>query len=160
RSLYLSKSLQQGHWEIFQSRRVHFGLIDGDYVFAALRGEFIHLLNFNVQLNFLNHLFIPYDSNSLPYDTKYTTQRGLFTKTSTLLYEKRNISTYTIKINPDELIRTLSPVTVESIIAYGVVAANNNAIVAEILHHILFVMYNDLNTKAYIKEILTGKLFF
>ncbi|CAF3773297.1 unnamed protein product [Rotaria magnacalcarata] len=159
RSLYLSKSLQQGHWEIFQSRRVHFGLIDGDYVFAALRGEFIHLLNFNVQLNFLNHLFIPYDSNSLPYDTKYTTQRGLFTKTSTLLYEKRNISTYTIKINPDELIRTLSPVTVESIIAYGVVAANNNAIVAEILHHILFVMYNDLNTKAYIKEILTALIF-
>ncbi|CAF3178993.1 unnamed protein product [Rotaria socialis] len=159
RSLYLSKSLQQGHWEIFQSRRVHFGLIDGDYVFAALRGEFIHLLNFNVQLNFLNHLFIPYDSNSLPYDTKYTTQRGLFTKTSTLLYEKRNISTYTIKINPDELIRTLSPVTVESIIAYGVVAANNNAIVAEILHHILFVMYDDLNTKAYIKEILTALIF-
>ncbi|CAF2735907.1 unnamed protein product [Rotaria sp. Silwood2] len=159
RSVYVSKSLNQGHWEIFQSRRVHFGLLDGDYVFAVLRGEFVHLLNFNVQLNFLNHLFFPNDTINLPYDTKYTTQRGLITKTSTLLYEKKNLFTYTIEICPNELIKTISPTTMESIIAYTLVAAKNNNILGQILEQILLHMYDDLHTKAYLKEILTALIF-
>ncbi|CAF3700955.1 unnamed protein product, partial [Rotaria sordida] len=159
RSFYVSKSLNQGHWEIFQSRRVHFGLLDGDYVFVVLRGEFVHLLNFNVQLNFINHLCFPNDTINLPYDTKYTTQRGLITKTSTLLYEKKNLFTYTIEICPNELIKTISSTNMESIIAYTLVAAKNNNISGQLLEQILLNMYDDLNTKAYLKEILTALIF-
>ncbi|CAF3368577.1 unnamed protein product [Rotaria sp. Silwood1] len=159
RSLYVSKPLNQEQWEIFQSRKVHFGLLDGDYVFAVLRGEFIHLLNFNVQLNFLNHLFFSNDKINLPYDTKYTTQRGLITKTSTLLYEKKNLFTYTIEICPEELIKAISSTNMESIIAYSFVAAKHNSISEQILKQILLHMYDDLNTKAYLKEILTALIF-
>ena len=31
RSLYISKSLNKGNWEIFQSRRVHFGLLGKNF---------------------------------------------------------------------------------------------------------------------------------
>jgi hypothetical protein len=131
--------------------------LDGDYVFAILRGEFVHLLNFNVQLNFLNHLFFPNDPISLPYDTKYTTQRGLINKAPTLLYEKKNLCTYTIEISSNELIKSISSTTIQSIIAYALVASKDNSILQQILEKILFEMYDDLNTKTYLTEILTGK---
>ena len=134
--------------------------LDGDYVFALLRGEFVHLLNFNVQLNFLNHLFFPNDEDSLSYETKYITQRGLVTKTPTLLYEKKNLSTYTIEVNTNELMKTISPITIESTIAYALVASKDNQMLGQILEKILFSMYDDLNTKAYLKEILTGKFLY
>ncbi|UJR27570.1 hypothetical protein I4U23_008851 [Adineta vaga] len=159
RSLYISKTLNRDSREIFQSRKVHFGLLEGDYVFSVLRGEFVHLLNFNVRLNFVNHLFFPHDGISLPYDTKYTTQRGLLNRTTTLLYEKKNLFTYSIEINAEELIKTISSSTIESTIAYTLVASKDNDMLAHILEKILFHMYNDLNTKAYLKEILTGLIF-
>jgi hypothetical protein len=137
--------------------QIPFHYLEGDYVFAILRGEFVHLLNFNVQLNFLNHLFFPDDGISLPYNTKYTTQRGLVNKTSTLLYEKKNLFTYNIEISPNELIKIISPTTIESIIAYGLVALKDNNFLGQILEKILFHMYDDLNTKTHLKEILTGK---
>jgi hypothetical protein len=117
----------------------------------------VHLLNFNIQLNFLNHLYFPSDTISLSYDIKYTTQRGLRTKTPTLLYDKKSLSTYTIEINPTELMETISPITIESTIAYAIVASKDNNILGQILEMILFQMYDELNAKGYIKEILTGK---
>ena len=173
RTLYISKKLDKGNWEIFQSRKVHFGLLgkfvnfssrssslsssDGDYVFADLRGEFTHLLSFNVQLNFVNHLFLPNDPTSLPYDSKYTSQRSLVTKASTLLYEKRNLATYTIAISAEKLIQLISSSTIQPIISFALVASKDQTIIQQILEKILFEMYDDLNTKNYLMEILTGK---
>lgn len=122
-----------------------------------LRGEFAHLLNFNVRMNFTNHLFFPHNGTSLPYDTKYTTQRGLVNRTYTLLYEKRNLFTYNIEVNTAELMKIISPTTIESTIAYALVASKDTNMLAQILEKILFQMYNDLNTKTYLKEILTGR---
>jgi len=100
---------------------------------------------------------LPDDGISLPYNTKYTTQRGLVNKTSTLLYEKKNLFTYNIEISPNELMKIISPTTIESIIAYGLVALKDNNFLGQILEKVLFHMYDDLNTKIYLKEILTGK---
>jgi hypothetical protein len=176
RTLYISKLLDKANWGIYKSRKVHFGLLgkfalrfflrtifsifhsDGDYVFADLRGEFTHLLNFNVQLNFLNHLFFPNDPTSLPYDSKYTTQRGLINKISTLIYEKKNFFTYTIEISPDKLIKSISSITIQSIISYALIASKDTTIIQQILEKILFELYDDLNTKTYLMEILTGKI--
>lgn len=129
----------------------------GDYVFADLRGEFTHLLNFNIQLNFVNHLFLPNDPNSLPYETKYTTQRGLLNGTLTLLYEKKNLFTYTIDVNPEQLIQSVSSSTVQPILSYAIVALKDNVILRKILEKILFELYDDLDTKNYLAEALTGK---
>jgi hypothetical protein len=159
RTLYISKSLDRANWENYQSRKVHFGLLDGDYVFADLRGEFTHLLNFNVQLNFLNHLFFPNDPTSLPYDTKYTTQRGLINRASTLIYEKKKLFTYTIEISPEKLIKSISSVTIQSIISYALIASKDSSIIQQILEKILFEMYDDLHTKTYLMEILTALIF-
>jgi len=173
--LYLSKSLNQDNWEQFKSRKVHFGLlgthllrliinfyivyflVDGDYVFAILRGEFTHLLNFNVQLHFVNHLFFPNDPDSLPYEIKYTSQRGLMNKFSTILYEKRNLVMYTIEMSPIELIKSIKPTNVYAAISYATIASKETSILQQILEKILFEMYDDLNTKAYLMEILTGR---
>lgn len=76
-----------------------------------------------------------------------------------MVYEKKNICTYSIEINPTELIGSISPKNMESIIAYGFVAAKNNNISGQILEKILFHTYNELNTKAHLKEILTGKYY-
>ena len=80
------------------------------------------MLNFNVHSNFYNHLFLPDNGGNLPYDTKYTTQRGIGNKTLTLAYEKKNLFTYSIKIHADELVRGISPTTIHSIAAYAIVA--------------------------------------
>ncbi len=141
----------------FLSSILNVFIVDGDYVFAILRGEFTHLLDFNIQLGFFNHLFFPNDPNSLPYDTKYTTQRGFLNKSLTLIYEKKNLFTYTIEIGPNELMKSVSSTTIQSIISYVLVASKDSNIIQEILKKILFEMYDDLNTKTYLMEILTGK---
>ncbi|CAF3368596.1 unnamed protein product [Rotaria sp. Silwood1] len=56
---------------------------------------------------------------------------------------------------PEELIKAISSTNMESIIAYSFVAAKHNSISEQILKQILLHMYDDLNTKAYLKEILT-----
>jgi len=53
--------------------------------------------------------------------------------------------------------KIISPTTIESIIAYGLVALKDNNFLGQILEKVLFHMYDDLNTKMYLKEILTGK---
>jgi hypothetical protein len=126
-------------------------------VFAFLRGEFVHLLNFNVQSNFLNHLFLPDETTNVPYDTKYTTQRGLLDKTFTLVYEKKNLYTYIMKIDPNELVRSMNSATVYSILTYAIVGSKDNPILGRILEKILEEMKDEISTKAYLKEILTGK---
>lgn len=78
-------------------------------------------------------------------------------KTSTLLYEKRNLFTYTIEISPDKLINSISSITIQAIISYAVVISKDNYIIQKILEKILFEMYDDLNTKNYLMEVLTGK---
>jgi hypothetical protein len=125
-------------------------------MFAFLRGEFVHLIDYNVQSNFLNHIFLPDKTNNLPYDTKYTTQRGLMEKTSTLIYEKKNLSSYTIRCSHDALIRMMTSTTIHSISAYAIVAIKDTLMLGQILEKILSEMKDDLNTKAYLKEILTG----
>ena len=107
--------------------------------------------------NFYNHLFLPDDGGNLPYDTKYTTQRGIANRTLTLAYEKKNLFTYTIKINANELVRGISSTTINSITAYAIVALKDNHMLAQILEKIFIDLKDDISTKMYLKEILTGK---
>jgi len=132
-------------------------LIDGDYVFAILRDEFIHILNFNIQFHFLNNLIYKYNCDNLLDEFNYTTQRGLVNRVSTILYEKRNLAVYTIEISPIELIKSITPTNVYAVISYATIAPKEMNILQQILEKILFEMYDDLNTKAYLMEILTGR---
>ena len=100
---------------------------------------------------------MPDNGGNLPYDTKYTTQRGIGNKTLTLAYEKKNLFTYTIKINADELVRGISPTTIHSIAAYAIVALKDNHMLAQVLEKIFVDLKDDISTKMYLKEILTGK---
>ena len=79
-------------------------------------------------------------------------------KTLTLIYEKKNLFTYLVKISPNELVRTMTSTTVYSILTYAIVGTKDNPILGKILEKILEEMKDDLGTKAYLKEILTGKL--
>ena len=125
-------------------------------MFAFLRGEFIHLLDLNIHSKFVNHMFLPDQTRNLPYDTRYTTQRGLMDKTLTLIYEKKNLFTYTIRVNPDELIQNLTSTMIHPIIAYSILASKDNYMLGKILEQILKEMYDGFDTKAYLKELLTG----
>ena len=109
-------------------------------------------------MNFTNHLFLSNVHDSLPYDTKYTTQRGLPNGTLTLIYGIRTLSTYTVEIDPDQLIKSVSSATVHSILSYAIVAMKDGSILRRILEKILYELYDDLDTKNYLMEALTGEL--
>jgi hypothetical protein len=82
----------------------------------------------------------------------------LINRASTLIYEKKKLFTYTIEISPEKLIKSISSVTIQSIISYALIASKDSSIIQQILEKILFEMYDDLHTKTYLMEILTGKL--
>lgn len=126
-------------------------------MFAFLRGEFIHILDWNIHSKFANHLFLPNRTDDLPYDTKYTSQRGLMEKTLTLLYEKKNLITYTMRMDPNAFLQYFSPATFHAIIGCSIFPWKDNFFLPKILEKILTEMADDLNTKTYLKEILTGK---
>lgn len=78
-------------------------------------------------------------------------------KTFTLIYEKKNLFTYIMKINPNDLVRSMNAATVYSILTYAIVGSKDNPILGRILEKILEEMKDELGTKAYLKEILTGE---
>ncbi len=131
--------------------------LDGDYVFVYLRGEFVHLLNFNMASNFVNHLFFSDDTILLPYDVKYTTQRTNLYENSTILYDKMHLSTYTIAIDRHALVCGATSSTMIPIITYALVALKDGQLLGQLLARLLHLMYDDLDTKSYLKEIITGK---
>lgn len=132
-------------------------LLAGDYMFAFLRGEFIHLIDWNIHSKFTNNLFLPDDTTNMPYDTKYTSQRGLPDKNLTLIYEKKNLVLYTIRTVSNALIQKFDSTTFQSIIALSMITPKDyflEKIVAKILNE----MSDDLNTKFYLKEILLSNV--
>lgn len=125
-------------------------------MFAFLRGEFIHLIDWNIHSKFTNHLFLPDERNDLPYDTKYTSQRGLPDKSLTLIYEKKNLVLYTIRTDPNEFIQKFDSSNYQSIIALSMITPKD-FLLQKIVAKILRKMSDDLDTKSYLKEILIGK---
>ena len=174
----IKHKLNSDNWDIFRSRKVHFGLLRkkilqplfcssmlfsfdflaGNYVFVLLRAEFVHLLDFNVHSNFRNHLLLPdTDDNDIPYDTRYTTQRGLTGKVLTLLYEKKDLFTYSIRVDMNRLINAIKPSIFNAVTSYIILTGGEFQIIGGLLQKILSDFANLLHTKNYLKEILTGR---
>lgn len=61
-------------------------------------------------------------------------------------------------MDPDQLIKSISSATVQSILSYSIVVMKDGAILRRILEKILYELYDDLETKNYLTEALTGAL--
>lgn len=134
--------------------------IGGNYVFVSLRGDIVHLIDFNAHSNFQHNMFLNDDDrlSRVPYNIRYISQRGLGQKFLTLGYDRRSLTTYLIRIDPMELIEKMTSKMIYPVISYVIIGLKSTAEIMFLLRKILHEKATDFQAKSFLQELLTGKV--